>query len=311
MTAASLAHSPAPSAPTEGAVRRKLILAAMLWGGGFSAGRVAAESFTPLGAAAARYALAAAILLWLARRAHGVLPRLSLRQAAQTLVLGATGVFAYNLFFFAALARMPASRTALFVALSPVAVALVGALWTRERLGARKWAGILAALVGAAILASRGAPGAMLADVAASFGAGELFMLGAVAAWAAYTMVGRAALTGLTPLTATAYAAAWGFALLAATLALSGAPALVGAPGAAAWLTVLFLAVGATVVPFVWYYEGVRALGPTRAAAFGNLVPFFGVLFGVVLLGESLTPAMLAGGAMIVLGVWQTTRPPR
>lgn len=58
----------------------------------------------------------------------------------------------------------------------------------------------------------------------------------------------------------------------------------------------------------MWYSQGIRALGPARTAVFTNLVPVFGVLLSVVLLGESLTRSMLAGGVLVIAGVMLTNR---
>ncbi|MDI9687603.1 DMT family transporter, partial [Burkholderia cenocepacia] len=72
--------------------------------------------------------------------------------------------------------------------------------------------------------------------------------------------------------------------------------------------SMLYLGAVGTVIAFVWYSQGIRLLGPARAAVFTNLVPVFGVLLSVVLLGEPLSPSMLAGGALVIAGVALTNR---
>jgi drug/metabolite transporter (DMT)-like permease len=71
---------------------------------------------------------------------------------------------------------------------------------------------------------------------------------------------------------------------------------------------VAYLGLLGTGVAFVWYYRAVHTLGPSRTVIFNNLVPVFGTLFGVLLLGEPLTPSMLVGGAIAVTGVMIVTR---
>ena len=73
--------------------------------------------------------------------------------------------------------------------------------------------------------------------------------------------------------------------------------------------TMLFIGVFGTAWAFVWFYEGVRAIGPARAAAFINLVPVAAITLGVLLLGEPLELSMLAGGALVIAGIWILNRP--
>jgi drug/metabolite transporter (DMT)-like permease len=287
------------------AVYFKMVAVASCWGGTFIAGRVLALAMPPLVAAAGRFVVAAALLLLLAWQREGGLPRLSGRQVLATLLLGATGVFLYNLFFFGALARLPASRTALIIALNPIVTALAMALLLRERLGFTRWAGVLLALCGSAVVITRGDLSAALSE---SIGAGELLMFGGVCSWAAYTIVGRRALQGLSPIAATTYAALWGGLLLCLGAAWQWTDLRPEALGLGSALAIGYLAVFGTVLGFVWYYEGVKALGPARAAVFNNLVPVFGVALAAVLLGEQILLSMLLGGALVIAGVMLTNR---
>lgn len=286
----------------------KLTLMALMWGGTFIAGRLMSGSLEPLPAATARFGVAVIGLLILSWHREGGLPRLTAPQALVTLALGLTGVFLYNLFFFGALSEMPASRTAIFVAFNPIAVALMTALVLREPLTPLKWAGIALALMGALIVISRGDLLGAVRDLASVFGSGEIMMLSAIVSWAVYTIVGRVALSGLSPLAATTYGALWGFALLLAGQLLLGDLTVFAGLGWADAGLVLYLAVGGTVIPFIWYYQGVKQLGPARTAVFTNFVPVFGVLLGVVLLGEALSASMLIGGGLVIAGVTLTNR---
>jgi len=65
-----------------------------------------------------------------------------------------------------------------------------------------------------------------------------------------------------------------------------------------------------TALAFVWYLEGVGALGPARAAIFVNLVPVAAITLGVVLLGERLTVPIVVGACLVVAGIWLINRQP-
>lgn len=286
----------------------RLTMAAFLWGGTFVAGRMVVSELPPLHAATARFGLAALVLLLLLRRAEGGLPWLTWRQSLQMALLGLTGVCLYNLFFFGALSEMPASRTALFVAFNPIGVALASGLIARRLPPLGQAAGICLALTGALIVITDGDVAGMFAGTGQGSTQGEIYMLGAVVSWIAYTLLGRRALGVISPLAATTWAALFGFVLLALCL-LVAAPAQVPhvlTPSSAG--AILYLAVGGTVLPFVWYYQGVKALGPARTAVFTNLVPVFGVLLGATLLEEPVGLSMIAGGALVMAGISITNR---
>lgn len=286
----------------------KLACVGLFWGGTFSAGRIIAQAVPHMLAAAARFAIACSLLFALAHKLEGGLPRLNRRQLVATFALGVTGIFIYNLAFFAALAHMPAGRTALFVALNPIVTALALALLFKERLGKLKWAGIAVAFVGAVIIITRGDIAGALHDLSASIGVGELIMLGAVTSWAAYTIIGRHALQGLSPIAATCYASFWGFLLLSCGAAFEWPSVDIARFTWPVIASIAYLAVFGTVIAFVWYYEGVKAIGPARTAVFNNLVPVFGILFGALLLHEPILVSMIIGGGLVIAGVTLTNR---
>jgi drug/metabolite transporter (DMT)-like permease len=311
-TAAAMSAIPPVAAPLASSVPLsvylKLVLVALFWGGTFIAGRIVAPAVPHMIAAAGRFAVACLLLVLLAFKLEGGLPRLSRQQLLATFALGVSGIFIYNLCFLAALSRMPAGRTALFVALNPVVVALALALFFGERLGARKWSGIGIAFAGAAVIITRGDLGGALHDISQSFGSGEALMFCAISGWAAYTIIGRHALKGLSPIAATTYASLWGFALLAVGAAFEWPALDIRAFSWQVLASILYLGVFGTVVGFIWYYEGVKAIGPARTAVFNNLVPVFGIAFGALLLGEPILTSMVVGGLLVILGVSLTNR---
>jgi drug/metabolite transporter (DMT)-like permease len=283
----------------------KLVAVPAIWGGTFIAGRILALAVPAAVGSLLRFIVAVLALLAAAWWLEGGLPRLTRRQLIGTLLLGATGIFAYNLFFLGALARLPASRTSLIIALNPIVTIAAASLLLGERMNARRWLGVAVALAGVWIVVSRGD---VLGSVGGAVGRGELLMFGGVCSWAAYTLIGRRVLAGLTPLAATTWASLWGVALLA----LAAAPDLgnlrVDDLTLPVVLSVLYLGVLGTAVGFVWYYQAVQRLGAARTVIFNNLVPVFGATFGVLLLGEPLLPSMLLGGAIAVAGVMLVTK---
>ena len=144
-----------PYAATRGTYA-KLVAVPAIWGGTFIAGRILALAVpAAVGRCCASSSRSPALLAaawWL----EGGLPRLTRRQLIGTLLLGATGIFAYNLFFLGALARLPASRTSLIIALNPIVTIAAASLLLGERMSARRWLGVAVALAGVWIVVSRG-----------------------------------------------------------------------------------------------------------------------------------------------------------
>ena len=283
----------------------RLVAVPAIWGGTFVAGKIVVGTLTPLMGSFARYVVACAALLVAAFVLEGGLPKLSARQWGATFVLGLFGVFAYNLFFMGALAKLPASRAALIIALNPAITIAISALVLKERLSVRRWLGVAVALLGVAIVVSKGE----LANLAGGgVGLGEAFMFAAVTSWALYTVLGRKVLGGLTPLAATNYAALWGTLLLG----LVAAPAFDTLhPTQFDWrmnVSLLYLGVLGTALAFVWYYMSVKKVGASTTSIFNNLVPVFGVAISVLVLGEQLLVSMLVGGAVTIIGVLMVSR---
>jgi len=283
----------------------RLAFVPAIWGGTFIAGRVLVLAVPPAVGALLRFAVACVALVAAAFLLEGRLPRLDRRQLLATLALGATGVLAYNLFFLGALSRMPASRTSLIVALNPAVTIVASSLLLGERLRPRRWVGVGLALLGVWIVLTRGQPLAAIGD---TLGAGEWMMFGAICAWAAYTLIGRSVLRGLTPLAATTWASLFGTAMLVPVAAPDLSRVELSALTPQVLAAVAYLGLLGTGLAFVWYYRAVQVLGPSRTVIFNNLVPVFGAAFGVGLLGEPVTASMLLGGAVALTGVMLVTR---
>lgn len=278
---------------------------AALWGASWPSGRVLAQALPPLTASSWRFGLALVVLLaWL--HASGGLQRvrsLSARQWLGLAAAGAVGVFGYAAFFMLGLAHVPAGRAALVVTTNPVLTALVAAWLFGERLNWKIGSGMALATLGAAVVLTQGRPWMLFTG---GVGFGELLLLGCVVTWVVYTLMGRRLLAGIDPLSTTTVTAAFGLLMLLVTaLLLEGSSALavpLGA-GAQAWSALAFLAIGATVLAYAWYFEGVAVLGAGAAAGYISLVPVFGVVFSALWLGERIDLSILLGGALAVSGM--------
>ena len=282
----------------------RLVGMALLWGASWPAGKMVAQNMPPLAAASLRFLLAAMVLLpWMYYSVgFAGLKKWTAQRWMGMALAGATGVFGYAALFLMGLKHIPAGKAALLITLNPV-VTLLLAVWIfRERINGVIALGMAVAAMGAVVVISHGNP---LQVFSGALGVGEWMILGCVACWVSYTLLGRWVMDGVDALSATAVTSTLGALLLLATsLAVEGPQGFVSAfhSSTKAWGALLFLAWGATALAYAWYFSGVKSLGAGAASGYITLVPVIGVILSALLLGESVDSSMLIGGAMAVLG---------
>lgn len=130
---------------------------------------------------------------------------------------------------------------------------------------------------------------------------GDLIVLGAVALWALYSVLGRRVMHQRSALSASAFSALLGLPLLLlgayweiSTTGFSFSPRLI--------LPLLYIGVAPGVIGLLSWNAGVRRLGASGAMVFYNTLPLYGALLGYLLLDESIGWPHLVGGALIVGG---------
>lgn len=282
-----------------------LFVCMVCFGGTWPAGKVAASHVEPAVVAVLRFA-AAATLLWLWARLSGSPVRRPARRDLPLLaLLGFTVVFAYNLCFLYGLRHAPATDGSVLVpGLIPVMTTLLAWPVLGQRPARRALGGLALAFVGVVIVA----------DPTGSLGSerliGDALFVGAALSWAAYTLAGRDAIRRFGSVSANVFATAIGALLLLPVTFLGSGWSSLGSAPASAWGSIAYLAIAGTVLGFVLFYEGVRVVGASAAAAFALLVPIFGVLSSVLVLGEQLRPALAVGGAIVLAGLWLVQRAP-
>lgn len=285
-----------------------LVLTMLFWGGTFIAGRALAGSVPPATAAFFRFAIATLALLVLCRIIDGRITFPRPRLWFPLFVLGLTGVFSYNICFFTGLQYIEAGRASLIIALNPLAITLFATLLMKEVLTLRQLTGVLISLTGAIFVISNGHPGSIFSG---GFGKGELLILGCVASWATYSLVGRSVLKTLTPLAAVFYSSAIGCLLLLVPAIREGSFSPFVIPSLVDCVSLVFLGLCGTAIGFSLYYQAIRKIGATRSGVFINLVPFFSILLSWVILGEAIKPAVLSGGLLLLAGVTLTNLQPK
>jgi drug/metabolite transporter (DMT)-like permease len=247
-----------------------------------------------------RFWLAAA-LLWAGLALAGQPPRLAPRQALPFLAMGGVGYFGQSLCYFMALQFLDAATTALLLYAYPALVVALAALLRIERPTRAQLAALGLAAVGCLLVL--GGP------TAPPDPRGVALAVAGATVYSGYILVGSR-LGGRAPaLVSSAYilvGAAGSFALFGVA---SGQLDL--ALGSAGWLAIGAIAIVSTVVPVAAFLAGLGRVGPGRAAILSTAEPLTTVTLAALVLGETLEPVQLGGGALIVLASLLAQRAPR
>jgi drug/metabolite transporter (DMT)-like permease len=270
----------------------RLVALAAMWGGSYLFMRFAVPYLGPVALIEVRVAIAGAALVLFVRLSQG---RIGWREHWRGyLFVGSIGLALPFVLIAQGLTAIDASTAAILNALSPLFATLVAAVWIRERITAAKAIGIALCLAGTAVLVGW-TPQPMTPRQLVAAGCCVL-----ATALYGYTIVfTKVKLQGAKPMSTAAGT------MVVATLTLLPFTPLdrnYAAVPASAWLAAAGLALISTSLAFILYYRLIADVGPVKAITVTLLVPVFGVVWGVLLLGEPVTPGRLAGCAIILSG---------
>ena len=280
-------------------VARLLVLAG-LWGGSFVFIRVAVPTLGPLWLAFLRVTLAFAALFGLALVQRNI-PDLRGRWRDYLVVGTVNSALPFALYSFAE-QYVSASTAAILNATSPFFGALIAALWLKEALRPRQLAGMGLGVAGVVwVVGWHAGPASEPVFLAASA------CLVAALCYGISGIYTKVRMSGV-PSAAIALYSQLGAAIVLAPAAATGP--LPQAPSLVVAANVLALAFASTAYAYRLYFRLIANVGPTRALTVTFLIPLFGVLWGVALLGEPLTGEMLFGAMLSLAGTWRATRAP-
>jgi drug/metabolite transporter (DMT)-like permease len=252
---------------------------------------------------ATRFVLAAAlfwlVLAWSGRA--GSLRSLTARDAGLALALGAVGYGAQAGGYFAALERLDASLLSLLVYTFPVMVTVTAIALGREPASRRT--------AGALVLASAGLVLVLVGAAAGALDAlGTALGLGAAVVYSAYILISQGVAERMGPLALGTLVCTGAAATLTLT-GLAGGDLDPGGVSATGFLWLAGLALVSTVGAIALFFAGLRRVGPAAASILSTLEPVVTVALAFAIFGESLGPAQLAGGALVLTAVLAVRAP--
>jgi drug/metabolite transporter (DMT)-like permease len=220
------------------------------------------------------------------------------RADVRYVLLAALFIFLNQVCFVYSVKLAHASTVALLLGATPVFIGLISVVLGLERLSRSFWIGALVTFFGVGLIAA-GASGGL----GSSLG-GDLIAIATAFTWAAYTVSIAPLMRRYSPYRISALVLAIGWVPLAVLALASGQLADESFSfGWKVWLGFGYAVVGPLFLTNILWFTSIDRVGPSRAALFGNLQPFFAVFFALVLLGESLHTLEIAGGVLIFAGI--------
>ena len=219
--------------------------------------------------------------------------------------LGILGFVFYQLCFIIGLDYTTAGNAALIMASSPLWTAVVGRAFGTEHLQGASWFALFIVLVGTCVVVVGGSSGI---DLGSDTFIGNLIMIAAAVFWGAYTAFSKPVLN---------YLSATGLTFLSLLFAL---PFLFGIAipyygetnwddvRLIHWAAIFFSGGLSTGLAITIWNSAISTVGASNTAVYGNLVPLVAVGFSYVLLGENIYAAQIAGGALVIGGVFVMRR---
>ncbi len=282
-----------------------IFLMVAFWSGNYIAGKIALREFSPMLLAGLRIGFAGIIMAPLFGWENMRKP--SRGQPAgdvvRLLLLGLLGVTLNQVFFVVGLSRTSVAHAAILIGLTPIQVLIIAALRGQERITARKGFGLAIALAGVALLKSfepTAATGATLL--------GDFIVLLAGLCFALFTVFGKEVTERYSTITMNTYAYVGGAIALLPFTVYGSVHQSLAQVSANAWLAAIYMAAFPSVVAYIIYYHALSRMTASRVSAFSYLQPVFASLMGVAILGESLGTPVIAGGAVILAGVYLAER---
>jgi drug/metabolite transporter (DMT)-like permease len=171
--------------------------------------------------------------------------------------------------------------------------------WLHEHLTRRRIVGIALAVAGVALIVARGPADAAARDPLL----GNLLAFASVLCWGTYTILAKR-MAHVDPIALTATISLIGTVMLVPAVLIENAPLALSAISREGWLAILYLGGLASAASYLLYMRALRELDASLVGTYINLSPVIGVVSGVLVLGESITPTAIIGGAMVLAGVW-------
>lgn len=268
---------------------------ALMWASTFTLFKIAWREIDPVAFTALRFAamflFSVAVLMFTKSRVRPTRADLPALIAS-----GLTGYFLYQMGFVLGLDRTTALASAILISTHPIFSVIAVWVVRREKPQVLELAGVIVGFVGVAVFLRAW-------DAFAAARPGDLFSLGAAAAFGTYGVVNQPLTRRFPPRELMAY----GLALGGLLITLVGVPAMLdqdwGSVGFQAWGILVYAIIGPVYLAYLLWNWAIRHRGIARTVVYGFLVPVLGGAIAVLVLDERVTAERVIGAAIVVGGL--------
>ncbi|WP_298865684.1 DMT family transporter [Microbacterium sp.] len=268
---------------------------AFVWGITYLFIKEAVDTFGPPAVVSGRTLLGALVLLPLAIRSGAL--RAAWKHWPWILAFGAVEMGGPFLLLSHAETQLPSGLTGLLVATVPLFAVIIALLrGDRTALAPIRLGGLLVGFAGVAIVVA--GPGLFPTEPASAFAIGEIMLTAVMYAIAPFIIAHKLADVPSIG-TITLALLAIGLAYLPAAILTPHEPPTLRSAG-----SLLLLGVVCTAFAFVCFFALIREVGPVRAPLFTYINPIVAIVLGTVLVAEPVTPGLIIGLPIILIGCW-------
>jgi drug/metabolite transporter (DMT)-like permease len=283
----------------------KATFAVVVWGASFIATKLVLREAAPVVVIWLRFGIGVLVLGgFVFARKEFAIP--APREIGYFALLGFLGITFHQWLQVTGLQTAQATTTAWIITTIPVFIAILGRFMLKERLGWDRLGGIALAAGGVLLVVTHGNVEAVLYGQLGSWG--DLLVLISAPNWAGFSVLSRKALK-IHPATQMMFTVMlFGWIFTSVWFAVSGHASEIMTLSATGWMSILFLGILCSGFAYIFWYDALKEVSASQVGSLLYIEPLVAVVVAGLLLDEPVFAATIAGGALIIGGVWLVNR---